>query len=43
MITECGSIQPSESAHGTYETFWLAEIGSAFKVKADIGPPFAEV
>jgi hypothetical protein len=28
---------------GTYETYGLREIGSAFEVKPDIGPPFAEI
>jgi hypothetical protein len=32
-----------ESANGTYETYWLGDIGSAFEVKPDIGPPFTEV
>jgi len=31
------------SVPGTYETYALGEIGSAFKVKPDTGPPFAEV
>jgi hypothetical protein len=31
------------SAVGTYETYWLGEIGSAFEVKPDIGPSFEEV
>jgi hypothetical protein len=37
-----GLNQP-KSAYGTYETSGLSGIGSAFKVKPDIGPPFAEV
>jgi hypothetical protein len=28
---------------GTYETYGLGDIVSAFKVKPDTGPPFAEV
>ena len=28
---------------GTYETYWLGEVGSAFEVKPDIGPSFEEV
>jgi len=31
------------SGSGTYEMYGLSGIGSAFKVKSDIGPPFAEV
>jgi len=31
------------SASGTYETYGLGEIASAFKVKPDTGPPIAEV
>ena len=31
------------SASGTYETSGLSGIGSAFEVKPDTGPPFAEV
>jgi len=31
------------SGNGTYETYGLGEIESAFKVKADTAPPFAEV
>jgi len=31
------------SAVGTYETYGLGQIWSAFKVKPDTGPPFAEV
>ena len=30
-------------AFGTYETSGLSGIGSAFEVKPDTGPPFAEV
>jgi hypothetical protein len=31
------------SASGTYETYRLREIGSAFEVTPDVGPPFTEV
>jgi hypothetical protein len=31
------------SALGTYETYGLDEIRSAFEVKPDTGPPFAKV
>jgi hypothetical protein len=32
-----------KSAAGTSETSRLSEIGAAFEVKPDIGPPFTEV
>jgi hypothetical protein len=31
------------SGFGTYETYGLGEVASAFEVKPDIGPPLAEV
>ena len=31
------------STHGTYEMYGLGDIESAFKVKPDTSPPFAEV
>ena len=43
MASDGDWVNKSKSASATYETYGLGQIWSAFQVKPDIGPPFAEV